>query len=184
MADWRVVGCRRLSRCHVSILCVLCVCARAFCSMYYLKDTCAYVAHTCPVYVPDGSSGRARLLTRSKGQAHACVVTWSMRRVAGSTLDSLKPRAPTAAADAAGEEASNSKRGAHSNASSSPMKPASSASVPLNASAAGPPDSLDGREVTVFTSFAGVCALVCVRACAPRERCRSQTPRQIRRSMF
>jgi hypothetical protein len=152
--------------------------------VFPLNDTCAYVAHTCPVYVPDGSSGRARLLTRSKGQAHARVVTWSMRPVAGSTLDSLKPPAPTAAAHAAGEQASNSKRGAHSNASSSPVKTASSASVPLNANAAGPANSLDGSEVTVFASPAVVCVLVCVRACAPRERCRSQTPRQIRSSMF
>ena len=92
-----------------------------------------------------------------------------MRRVAGSTLDSLKPPAPIAAASTAGEQASNIKRDVHSNVSSSPMNPASSARVPLNVNAAGPADSLDGREVTVFASPAVVCVLVCVRACAPHD---------------
>ena len=62
-----VIDSERLCVCVCVCVCVVCVCVRAFCSMYYLKDTCAYVAHTCPVYVPNCSSGRARLLTRSKG---------------------------------------------------------------------------------------------------------------------
>ena len=166
-------------------MCV-CACVCAFCSIYYLKDTCALlcafsIALCMCVMVREDAHACCRGV---RGQAHARVVTCSIRPVAGSKLDSLKPRAPTSAADTGGEKTSNSKRGAHSNASSSPMKPATSASVPLNANAAGPADSLHGRKVTVFASPAVVCTLVCVRACAPRERCRSQTPHQVRRSMF